>query len=40
MGHLSRSTAGAAILAVAVLVLVGVAMTAPVGAVLVVEDIE
>ena len=40
MGHRSRSTVGAAILVVAVLVLVGVAATAPVGAVLVVEDIE
>ena len=40
MRHLSHSTAGAAILAVAVFVLVGVAATAPVGAVLVVEDIE
>ena len=40
MGYRSRSTVGAAILAVAVLVLVGVAVTAPVGAVLVVDDIE
>ncbi|WP_193309329.1 DUF1850 domain-containing protein [Halorubrum halophilum] len=39
MGHLSRSVAGAALLAAVVLV-VGVAATAPAGAVLVVEDTE
>lgn len=40
MGHLSHPILDTAILAVAVLVLAGVAATAPVGAVLVVEDIE
>ena len=39
MGHLSRSVAGAALLAAVVLV-VGAAATAPAGAVLVVEDTE
>jgi hypothetical protein len=39
MGHLSRSVAGAALLAAVVLV-VGVAATAPAGPVLVVEDTE
>ncbi|WP_181692919.1 DUF1850 domain-containing protein [Natronomonas sp. LN261] len=40
MGHHSRSNVSAAILALAVLVLVGAVAAAPVGAVLVVEDIE
>ena len=40
MGRLSQSNVGAAILALAVLAFVAVAVTAPIGAALVVEDIE
>ncbi|TKX80232.1 DUF1850 domain-containing protein [Halorubrum sp. SD626R] len=40
MGRLSQSNVGAAILALAVLAFVAVAVTAPIGAALVVEDVE